>query len=215
MKLFIPLTLIMILLSVGAYTQSRQIHGLITDAEGNPLGGASVTLKNSPLGTAADASGNYTIIATTGQHLIISATGFLDQDVTIKSSDEVNVVLQRGNNVMQEVVVTALGQTTQKRKLGYSTQTFSTETLNRTANVGALDALAGLQGAANIAPSFDDGYTVYQSLLGSIDSALNQPLVTGKTDNSDIIFGGDITKWQAFANTLELKLYLRMVNAKP
>lgn len=72
-----------------------------------------------------------------------------------------------------------------------------------------------LQGAANIAPSFDDGYTVYQSLLGSIDSALNQPLVTGKTDNSDIIFGGDITKWQAFANTLELKLYLRMVNAKP
>lgn len=178
MKLFIPLTLIMILLSVGAYTQSRQIHGLITDAEGNPLGGASVTLKNSPLGTAADASGNYTIIATTGQHLIISATGFLDQDVTIKSSDEVNVVLQRGNNVMQEVVVTALGQTTQKRKLGYSTQTFSTETIDRTANVGALDALVGNIAGADISQTGGPGSSTKVILrgYGVLAGGTNQPL---------------------------------------
>lgn len=76
-----------------------------------------------------------------------------------------------------------------------------------------------LEGAANLNPKFDDGYTIYQSLLSSIDSALSKDLTTsqGVVPNkvSDLVFGGNMSEWVQFANTLKLKFYLRMVNAQP
>jgi len=80
-----------------------------------------------------------------------------------------------------------------------------------------------LQGVGNLTPKFDDGYSIYKSLLADLDSALGKDF-TAKTaidlratdeGNIDLVFGGDIQKWKQFANTLELKLYLRMINAKP
>lgn len=75
-----------------------------------------------------------------------------------------------------------------------------------------------LQGKANLNPTFDDGYSIYVDLLAKIDEALSKDF-TAKTNTdpgtSDLIFGGDMDKWVQFANTLKLKIYLRMVNAKP
>ena len=81
----------------------------------------------------------------------------------------------------------------------------------------------GLQGVGNLTPKFDDGYSIYKSLLAGLDSALNEDfssptaidLRATNEGNIDLLFGGDINKWKQFANTLELKLYLRMINAKP
>jgi hypothetical protein len=75
-----------------------------------------------------------------------------------------------------------------------------------------------LQGAVNLKPKFDDGYDVYTSLLGSIDSALGNDLSAGTNTNlgtQDLVFGGDMSQWVLFANTLKLKFYLRMINAHP
>jgi hypothetical protein len=80
-----------------------------------------------------------------------------------------------------------------------------------------------LQGIGNLTPKFDDGYTIYKSLLAGIDSALGKDfsaltaidLRATNEGNVDLLFGGDMDKWKQFANTLELKLYLRMINAKP
>jgi hypothetical protein len=80
-----------------------------------------------------------------------------------------------------------------------------------------------LQGIGNLTPHFDDGYTIYKSLIEGIDSALAKDfsalsaidLRATNEGNIDLLFGGDIDKWKQFANTLELKLYLRMINAKP
>ncbi len=80
-----------------------------------------------------------------------------------------------------------------------------------------------LKGVGNLTPKFDDGYSVYKSLLAGIDTALGKDfsartaidLRATNEGNVDLIFGGDIEKWKQFANTLELKLYLRMINAKP
>ncbi len=75
-----------------------------------------------------------------------------------------------------------------------------------------------LQGANNLNPKFNDGFTVYKDLLNSIDTALSKDF-TASTNTaagaSDLVFGGNMTKWTSFANTLKLKMYLRMVNAAP
>jgi hypothetical protein len=79
-----------------------------------------------------------------------------------------------------------------------------------------------LQGVKNLKPNFDDGYSIYKSLLADLDTALGKDfsaktaidLTATNEGNVDLVFGGDIEKWKQFANTLELKFYLRMVNTK-
>jgi hypothetical protein len=75
-----------------------------------------------------------------------------------------------------------------------------------------------LLGAQNLQPKFDSGYAVYTSILSSLDTALGEDFTapTNSTLGSqDLVFGGDIPSWIAFANTLKLKMFLRMVNAYP
>jgi hypothetical protein len=75
-----------------------------------------------------------------------------------------------------------------------------------------------LQGASILQPKFDSGYVVYTSILASLDSALAQNFgaeTVTQPGGQDLIFGGNISNWISFANTLELKMYLRMVNAYP
>jgi hypothetical protein len=80
-----------------------------------------------------------------------------------------------------------------------------------------------LQGAKNLSPKFDDGLVIYKSLLDSIQFALNQDFTASTNSvpatpgfpSSDLVFGGNLSSWKVFANTLKLKMYLRMVNAQP
>lgn len=76
-----------------------------------------------------------------------------------------------------------------------------------------------LQGLNNLSPKFDDGYTIYLDLLKSLDTALAKPIdpsaLTPAEISADLIFQGDMEKWIRFANSLEMKMYLRMVNKKP
>jgi hypothetical protein len=75
-----------------------------------------------------------------------------------------------------------------------------------------------LQGSQNLNPRFDQGYAIYEDLLKGLDSAVAVNLTASTNTapgSADIVFNGDMNRWIQFANTLELKLYLRMVNAKP
>ncbi|MFI5193335.1 MAG: SusD/RagB family nutrient-binding outer membrane lipoprotein [Chitinophagales bacterium] len=75
-----------------------------------------------------------------------------------------------------------------------------------------------LLGAANLQPTFDHGDSIYDMLLASLDTALGRDFTASTNSvpgSEDYIFGGDIGKWKDFAHTLQLKMYLRMVNARP
>ena len=72
-----------------------------------------------------------------------------------------------------------------------------------------------LGGPSNLNPHFDNGDAIYADLIAGIDSALTKDFTASsnsKPGTSDLIFGGDMDKWKRFANTMELKLYLRMIN---
>jgi hypothetical protein len=75
-----------------------------------------------------------------------------------------------------------------------------------------------LRGIENLQPAFDEGFTVYQGILNEIDVAMEKDFkreLNPADVNADVVFGGDMDAWERFANTLKLKLYLRMVNAQP
>jgi len=86
------------------------------------------------------------------------------------------------------------------------------------------DALNGLNG--NLTPKFDNGQQVYDGLITMINEALTHDYKTFKSQTNpnatsiqpgtdDIIFQGDMSKWEKFANTLKLKIYLRQCYARP
>lgn len=75
------------------------------------------------------------------------------------------------------------------------------------------------QGASvsNFSPKYDNGHDIYMDLIARIDDALakEETELTPAQANSDFVFGGDYNSWVKFANTLKLKMYLRMAYAYP
>ena len=76
------------------------------------------------------------------------------------------------------------------------------------------EAFQGDKGVLN--PNYDSGESIYTDLLARIDAALAKDLDDQEIKGSaDFLFGGDMTSWKQFANTLKLKMYLRQCYANP
>jgi len=75
-----------------------------------------------------------------------------------------------------------------------------------------------LKGLDNLQPKYDDGSMIYDSLLVRIDNAISKDFTVKTSQNpgsSDLIFGGKMSQWKQFANTLKLKIYLRYSKISP
>lgn len=74
---------------------------------------------------------------------------------------------------------------------------------------------ANLRGL-NTTPKYDDAETIYKSVIDSLTAAanlaLNLPENVDDPGDSDIIFGGDMDKWAQFANTIKLRMLVRLSN---
>jgi hypothetical protein len=69
-----------------------------------------------------------------------------------------------------------------------------------------------------IAPLYENGQDVYDSLIARIDFALSKDYESDELEETgpeDILFAGDMDKWFEFANTLKLKIYLRQLYVRP
>ena len=94
-----------------ANAQQVNVSGVIKDATGETIIGASVMVKGTKTGTVTDFDGRFHVECTPGATLVISYIGYQTQEV--KAADGMNVVLQEAANDLNEVVVT--GYTTQRK----------------------------------------------------------------------------------------------------
>ena len=101
-----------------AYSQ-KTLTGLVSDSDGLPLPGATVLVSGTLTGVTTDFDGNFSINASEGQQLEFSFVGYETATVTVGSSNVINITLSPGNQ-LDEVIVTSLGITREKRALGYA-----------------------------------------------------------------------------------------------
>lgn len=94
-----------------ANAQQVNVSGVIKDATGETVIGASVMVKGTKTGTVTDFDGRFHVECTPGATLVISYIGYQTQEV--KAADGMNVVLQEAANDLNEVVVT--GYTAQRK----------------------------------------------------------------------------------------------------
>lgn len=112
-------------LSMQMFAQ-RTITGTVTGADdGLGVPGVSVAVKGTSLGTVTDINGKYSIdVPAEAKTLVFSFMGFNTKEVEI-TSDVINAALETSDIAIDDVVVTALGVTREKKSLGYSTQQIS------------------------------------------------------------------------------------------
>lgn len=125
-----------------ATADAQRIRGTVTDAETNePLPGATVTVQNQSRGAVTDAEGKFALDAVSGDVLIISLVGYAPQTITVSNST-VYVALSQGE-ALQEVIVTALGISREKKSLGYSAQEVKGDDLNKARETNIINTLSG------------------------------------------------------------------------
>jgi TonB-linked SusC/RagA family outer membrane protein len=136
MRKIASLLTVLMLCSTLVFAQTRTVTGQVRDDKGNPISYATITIKGTSNGVAADVNGNFKIDVAQGQTLVISSSSFNDKEIKIGTSSAINVVLESSGE-LQEVVVTALGITRSKNQLPYAAQKIQGNEVsdNRSANV--------------------------------------------------------------------------------
>lgn len=171
--------LLMLFLGAVGFAQQKMVTGTVTDENSVPLPGVNVIIEGTSQGTNTDFDGKYSLEASEGDRLQFSRVGFKDQKITVGTSSIVNVMMEEGT-ALDEVVVTAMGITREKKSLGYSVQEVKSEELTKTPQTNLLNALSGKIAGAQItsmggAPG--QGSSIVIRGINSIDpNANNQPL---------------------------------------
>ncbi|AHF16019.1 SusC/RagA family TonB-linked outer membrane protein [Niabella soli] len=117
------------LFSLRGFSQSRPIKGVIQDDKGDPVAGATISVKNAVTRTMSDSTGQFKLELPEWKNVIIvSAVGYTPAERTVDSSAVV-VMLTPAEGKMDEVVVTAFGQKRRKSDLISSVTTLSPKEL--------------------------------------------------------------------------------------
>jgi uncharacterized protein YfaS (alpha-2-macroglobulin family) len=99
------------------------VSGTIFDEQGNPLPGVNVIVKGTARGTQTDFDGNFSIEASKDETLVFSYVGLISREINLDKNNSLSISMTDDSARLDEVVVTAMGISREKKSLGYSTQT--------------------------------------------------------------------------------------------
>ncbi len=162
----------------AAYAQDTKITGVVTfKADAQRVPGAIVTVKGTSKGASTDADGKFSISAGATDTLHFSYIGYTGVDVPVNNSKVINVALESAESKLQEVVVTALGISREKRSLGYSVQELKSKDIAEARETNLVNALSGKIAGVNITNSQGDMGSSRIVIRGETSIAgNNQPL---------------------------------------
>jgi TonB-linked SusC/RagA family outer membrane protein len=165
--------------SIALMAQTVTINGTVTSADdGLPIPSVSVTVKGTTLGTLTDAAGRYSITVPSGATTITyTFVGMKTVTETISGRTTIDVVMQTDMLGLDEVVVTALGITREKKALGYSVTDVKGDAVSATRETNIVNALQGLAPGVQITRASSTVGSSSQIIIRGIKSfGDNQPL---------------------------------------
>ena len=192
-----------------ASAQQVNVNGIVKDATGETVIGASVMVKGTKTGTVTDFDGNFHVECAPGSTLVISYIGYKTQEV--KASENMEVTLQEDANDLQEVVVT--GYTTQRK----ADLTGAVSVMNMKEPVSASDPnmlnsmqgkLAGVQIVTDAAPG-GGGSSIVVRGMSSINGGSPLLIVDGiaTSENMNSINPADIESIQVLKDASSASIY--------
>ncbi|XHP74247.1 TonB-dependent receptor P26 [Arenibacter antarcticus] len=183
----LQIQIIFVLLICGtSIGQNVSISGTVNDLNGDPLPGASVVIEGTSKGVVTDFDGNYSIEIESSElksnggpyvYMIASYVGFANSRIEIGNKTVINFKLSEDAESLDEVVVTALGITREKRSLGYATEQVKAEKLGLSAESNVVNLLSGQAAGVQVTGSNNIGGSSSVVIRGvSSLGGNNQPL---------------------------------------
>lgn len=160
--------------------QQKTITGKITDANGQPIIGATIVAKGTSVATQTNAEGNFTIsVPNEIQKLSVSSVGYTAQEVSITGRSTIAVSLAVTTSELSEVIVTALNIERNKKSLQFSATQVGGENLTQARELSVVNSLEGRVAGVDvskIATGPAGSTRVVIRGAKTLGSNLNQPL---------------------------------------
>ena len=186
--------ILLLVLPIFVYSQTRQITGTIRDANGQPVPLATIQQKGTQNAVTAEMNGTFSITVTGNNPvLVISSASFETVEYPLGTGNTVDISLSASGS-LSEVVVTALGIKRSERSLGYSTQEIKGENLTMTKEQNVLGSLAGKIAGVQVVGSSGASMGGTQKIkirgVNSITGASNPLIVVDGTPISNANYAG-------------------------
>lgn len=188
------------MLSGTVYSQTGNkttVKGMVTDALGDPLIGATVAEKGTTNATMTGVDGDYTLNVSPGGTLTVTFVGFISLDIPVNGQSTVNIVLQEDSKLLDEVVVTALGIKRDKKSLGYALSEVKGDKLTETRDANVANSLSGKVAGLQVKQAGTGPAGSSRIVLRGNNSIMgdNQPLVVVDGVPIDSGTGGSDDYW--------------------
>lgn len=173
-----------------ALAQSRTFTGKVTSSQdGLGMPGVSVVVKGTQIGTTTDIDGNWSLsVLPEHKALLFSFVGMVTKEVPLGDQKTINVTLDPDVFQIDEVVVTALGISREKKSLGYATQEISGSELNSVKSDNFINTLSGRSAGVNVKANNNMGGSTNVIIRGSSSLTQNNQalfIVDGVPINND------------------------------
>ncbi len=175
--------LLLILFSLFAVAgYARVITGtVVSESDNEPIIGATIMVKGTQRGIATDIDGKFAIDVNEGDVLSITNVGMLQQIVKIGKQQSLNIVMKEDSKVLGEIVVTAMGQTQEKKKLNFAVQSLNSDEISAGVSNNLASTLQGKVSGLQILStggSPNSAQTIQIRAISSINTSQNnEPLI--------------------------------------
>lgn len=179
MKSKLLLALFLFFGGIGSLIAQRAITGTVTDkVDGSPLPGVNVVIGGTTQGTTTDLNGKYSInVDDNAKTLVFSFVGYEKNVVEINGKSTINVRLTASNVALNEVVVTALGISKEKKSLAYSADQLKGNEATAIQDPTVINSLSGkVTGLVVNESGSGVGGSARVTLRGNKSTRNNQPL---------------------------------------
>ena len=131
-------------------TRNITVSGVVSDDTGMPLIGAGVLIKGTTSGTTTDIDGYFSLSVPKGKTIEVSSLGFVNYEFVAESEAQLNITLSSDTEILDEVVVTALGIKRTTKALSYNVQEVASEKITAVKDPNFMNSLSGKIAGVNI-----------------------------------------------------------------
>lgn len=186
------LLLVLTLFMINMVNAQETITGTVTDTDGNTIPYVNIIVSGTLTGSTTNENGIYTIDAPNlSGALEFSVLGYETQVLPINNRNTINVTLEDASEVLDEVVLTALGLKRETKELGYVVQSLDAKGVTEVKSVNFLDNLSGkLAGVTINQGATGVGSSSKITIRGEASFSNNNPLfvVDGVPINNNSVF---------------------------
>ncbi len=193
--------------------QQGKVSGIVTDENGEPLAGVSVTIKGTSTGVATDIDGRYTLnLQNTDPILVFSYLGYASTEVRVGTQTTIDIRMKEDAQLLDEVVVVGYG-TQKKANLTGSVSTINSEKVESRPVPNLSTSLSGLAAGVTVRQSSgnpgSDGASIRIRGAGTFNNDYRGPMVIidGAQGSMDSVNPDDVESISVLKDAASAAIY--------